>query len=133
MCASGSPRGRAEGLGVEAQPAPLTALPASRAMSRNLAKTPAAVRAGGGQHESLGAAAALRHQPHVTLLGCLGLDRLQLPSWGWREPVVRAIHRAACLSRVLSAHTGPGPRSWSPHISPWPSRLCRVPGPRPQS
>lgn len=48
MCASGSPRGRAEGLGVEAQPAPLTALPASRAMSRNLAKTPAAVRAGGG-------------------------------------------------------------------------------------
>ena len=35
------------------------------------------------QHKPLGAAAALGHQPHVTLLGHLGPDGLQLPTlWG---------------------------------------------------
>lgn len=39
------------------------------------------------QHEPLGAAAVLGHQPHVALLGCLSPDGLQLPTfrgeYGW--------------------------------------------------
>lgn len=43
------PKAKNRGSGVLGEPpAPLTALPVSRAMSRNLAKTPEAVRAGGG-------------------------------------------------------------------------------------
>ena len=40
---------------------------------------------GRGQHEPLGAAAALGHQPHVALLGRLGPDCLQLPALGGGE------------------------------------------------
>lgn len=35
-----------------------------------------------GQHEPLGAAAALGHQPHVARLGCLGPHQLELPTLG---------------------------------------------------
>lgn len=39
---------------------------------------------GRGQHESLGAAAVLGHQPHVARLGCLSAHQLELPTLGGR-------------------------------------------------